>query len=85
MQQFSGKKNATVISKCTSQMVCLTIAVLAMLFSGCAAAKSTYRFSANSVTRITYNPKNCAETVDGRFKCKEVVFTVTSIQPIKDK
>ena len=85
MQQFSGKKNATVISKGAHQMVCLTMAVLAMFLSGCAAAKSTYRFSAKSVTRITYDPKNCSETVDGRFKCKEVVFTVNSIQPIKEE
>jgi PBP1b-binding outer membrane lipoprotein LpoB len=85
MQQFSGKKDAPVAGKNASQMVYLAIAILAMFLSGCAAARSTYRFSANAVTRITYDPKKCAENVDGTFKCKEVVFTVKAIEPIKTK
>jgi len=83
MQKLSGKKNATVVRKRASQMIYLAIAVLAMFLSGCDAAKSAYRFSAKSVTKITYDPKNCTETVGGKFRCKDVVFTVASIEPIK--
>ena len=84
MQQFSGKKNATVDCKTASYTACLAIAVLAMVLSGCA-VKSAYRFSAKSVTNVSYNPKDCTETFGGRFKCKDVIFTVSKIEPIKDK
>ena len=85
MQQFSGKTNVPAAGKSASQMIYLAVAVLAICLSGCAAKTAAYRFTAKSVTKITYDPKNCAETLDGRFRCKEVVFTVTSIQPIKDQ
>jgi PBP1b-binding outer membrane lipoprotein LpoB len=84
MQQFSGKKNANVIRKSGSQMIYLALAVLAMFLSGCA-GKTAYRFSSKSVTNISYNPKNCTETFNGKFKCRDVVFTVATIEPLKNK
>jgi hypothetical protein len=84
MQQFSGEKDTPVIRKHANQMLCLTIAVLAMFLSGCA-AKTAYRFSSKAVTQISYNPKNCIETISGKFKCKDVVFTVAAIEPVKNK
>ncbi len=84
MQQFSGKQNATISRKIANHITCLAVAGLAMLLSGCA-AKTAYKFSAKSVTQINYNPKNCAETFNGKFKCKEVIFTVATIEPVKSK
>jgi hypothetical protein len=51
---------------------------------GCAAQHS-YRFVPKSVTRISYDPKQCVELPDGRYKCKDVVFTVSEIEPLKPK
>ena len=83
MQKFSGKKSA-LIRRTPSLMLCLAIAVMPMFLSGCA-AKMAYRFSAKSVTQVSYNPKNCSETLDGKFRCKDVVFTVATIEPVKSK
>jgi len=85
MQHFSGKKNATVVRKTSSLVCCLAITVMAMFLSGCAAAAKNYKFSSKSVTNVSYNPKTCVEMTNGRFKCKDVVFTVSTIEPIKNK
>jgi hypothetical protein len=77
MQQFSEKKNATAAG-------CLIIAGMWMLLSGCTVAKN-YKFSSKAVTNVSYNPKDCVEMVNGKFKCKDVVFTVATIEPIKSK
>jgi len=82
MLQFSGKKSATVTRKTASPVLYLAIAVMPMFLSGCT-VKTLYRFSAKSVTNVSYDPRNCAETLDGKFKCKDVVFTVATIEPIK--
>ena len=84
MQELSASKTAPVMRRTARQNFCLAITVAAMLLSGCA-VKTAYRFSAKSITRVSYDPKNCAETVDGRFKCKDVVFTVATIEPAKEK
>jgi len=84
MQQFSGKKNVNVGRKTVRHITCLAVVVLAMLLSGCA-AKTVYKFSAKSVTNVSYNPKDCTETFNGKFRCKDVIFTVATIEPVKDK
>jgi hypothetical protein len=84
MQQLYGKKNELVIRKTARQMLYLALAVVAMFQSGCA-VKTFYRFSAKSVTHVSYDPKNCVETPDGKFKCNNVVFTVATIEPVKSK
>jgi len=81
MRQFFRQKGATVIRK-TSELMLYLLAVMPMLMTGCA-VRTAYKFSAKSVTQINYNPKNCTETVGGKFRCKDVVFTVTKIEPVK--
>jgi hypothetical protein len=55
-------------------------AILPLLLNACAIQKS-YRFTTKSVTKISYNPRSCTELPDGRYKCKDVVFTVSAIEP----
>jgi hypothetical protein len=61
----------------------LTAVLVALGISGCANAPRMYGFRANAVSKISFDPKNCTELPDGKFKCKDVVFTVNSIVPIK--
>jgi hypothetical protein len=82
MRQFFRQKGATVIRKTSKLMLYLVLAVMPMFLSGCA-VRTAYKFSAKSVTQINYNPKNCTETFGGKFRCKDVVFTVTKIEPDK--
>ena len=84
MQQLSEKKSAPAGRNAATQKICLTIAVAAMLMSGCT-VKTNYRFNARSITKVSYDPKNCAETTDGKYKCKDVVFTVATIEPAATK
>ena len=56
-----------------------------VLFLTACAVQNSYRFAAKSVTRVTYDPKQCVELPDGRYKCKDVVFTVSAIEPVKPK
>ncbi len=60
------------------------IAMASLLLNACAAQRP-YRFTARSVTRISYDPNRCVELTDGTYKCKDVVFTVSSIQPVTAK
>ena len=55
-----------------------------LFLSGCA-VQHAYRFAPRSVTRISYDPKQCIELPDGRYRCKDVVFTVSGIEPVKPK
>jgi hypothetical protein len=57
--------------------------LLALFMTACAIPRPMYRFHANSVSRISYDPKNCVAMPDGRFKCKDVLFTVNVIEPVK--
>jgi len=57
----------------------------ALWFLTACAAQNSYRFTSRSVTRISYDPKQCVELPDGRYKCKDVVFTVSAIEPVKPK
>lgn len=75
---FKSRSDAT-----PGRLLCLAVPLLALLMSACAVQKPMYRFRASSVSRITYDPKRCAELPDGSFRCKDVVFTVNSIEPVK--
>jgi hypothetical protein len=44
-----------------------------------------FRFTAKSITRISYDPAHCSQLPDGRFQCKDVVFTVATVQPSQVK
>jgi hypothetical protein len=69
----------------TLRLLSLVVPLLALMMSACVMQHPMYLFRANSVSKISYDPKNCVEMPDGRFKCKDVVFTVKSIEPVKNK
>jgi hypothetical protein len=77
-KKFMPKKAAKM-----HRLPCLVVPLLALMMSACVMQQPMYRFRAASVSRISYDPKNCVEMPDGRFKCKDVVFTVQSIEPVK--
>lgn len=54
------------------------LSTLLFVLTGCTAQKPL-RFTPRSISRIQYDPNHCTQTPDGRFRCKDVVFTVTSI------
>lgn len=56
-----------------------------LLFLTACAVQNTYRFTSKSITRVTYDPKHCVELPDGRYKCKDVLFTVNAIEPVNPK
>ncbi|HKF22649.1 MAG TPA: hypothetical protein VKE93_13855 [Candidatus Angelobacter sp.] len=56
-----------------------------LLFLTACAVQNTYRFTSKSITRVTYDPKQCVELPDGRYKCKDVLFTVSAIEPVNPK
>jgi len=65
------------------KFVLLAVApALIIALSGCALHKP-FLFHPSSVTRVTYDPKTCTEMPDGRFKCRDVVFTVSTVEPAK--
>ena len=75
----------TPLATIPGRLLCLVVSLLALMMSACAFHQPMYRFHANSVAKISYDPRNCVELPDGKFKCKDVVFTVTSIEPIKNQ
>jgi hypothetical protein len=54
------------------------LAVTLTWLTGCA-AHQPLRFSPKNVSRIQYNPRNCTQMPDGKFLCKDVVFTVAAV------
>ncbi len=68
----------------TARLFCLTaVALLFVLPTGCA-ARAPLHFAPQGVMRVTYNPNNCSELPDGKFKCKDVIFT-TGIIDVSQK
>jgi len=65
--------------KCQSWVLCLILPVLVLFLNACA-MHQPFRFHANSITRITYDPNHCTQLPDGKFKCKDVIFTVATVQ-----
>lgn len=72
----------SLLARKAKQVLRSVIACTLLLLTGCA-TQHAYRFAPKSVTRISYDPKQCIELQDGKYKCKEVVFTVSGIEPIK--
>ena len=58
------------------------IPLLSFFLNVCAMQKP-FRFRASSITKITYDPASCSQLPDGKFKCKDVVFTVATVEPTK--
>ena len=82
MQVFvRSVRRTTRVGRC---LMLLSVLPLVMLLNGCAIQKS-YRFAAKAVTKISYDPSHCTELLDGRYRCNNVVFTVSSIDAPKAK
>jgi hypothetical protein len=77
-----GESNAIGLGKRSALMI--LFAALMLIVNGCAVQRM-YRFTPKSVTRINYDPKHCTQMQDGRIKCKDVVFTVASIDASGNK
>ena len=67
------------LAKSRSWAFCLILTILLPFLNACA-IQQPFRFHANSVTRITYDPNNCTQMPDGKFKCKDVIFTVSKVE-----
>ena len=65
-----------------TRIVVLAVTVVVFILDGCAIQRP-FHFRPASVTRVTYDPNHCSEMPDGKFKCKDVVFTVSTVEPAK--
>jgi len=63
--------------------MCLAVSFALAMLCGCSAHIPLYHFAAKSISKISYNPQKCTEMPDGKFLCKDVVFTVNSIEQTK--
>ena len=66
--------------KSRSSVLCLILPILVLFLNACA-VQQPFRFHAKSVTKVTYDPNNCTQLPDGKFKCKDVIFTVATVEP----
>ena len=59
--------------------VAVTAAAAFLTLTACAVQRP-FRFAPKSISRIVYDPKNCLQLPDGTFKCRDVIFTVTTVE-----
>ena len=57
----------------------ITIAASFLTLTACAVQKP-FHFTPKSISRIAYDPKNCLQMLDGTFKCRDVIFTVSMVE-----
>lgn len=81
MQLRFAKLRSASPARTSHWAILLLTPALLLLLNACAAQKP-FQFHANSITRISYDPKNCAELPDGTFRCKDVIFHVATIEPL---
>lgn len=67
----------------TGHRVLLLLTPALMLLLNACAAQKPFQFHANSITKISYDPKNCAELPDGKYRCKDVIFQVSNHEPLQ--
>jgi hypothetical protein len=60
----------------------IAVVIIILICTGCA-EHAPLRFAPKGITRVSYNPRNCEELPDGRFKCKEVIFTTAMVDVSK--
>jgi hypothetical protein len=53
-----------------------------LLLTACAAQRP-FQFHANSITKISYDPKHCTELPNGKFRCKDVIFQISTVEPVQ--
>ena len=59
--------------------VAMTVAAAFLTLTACAVQRP-FRFTPKSISRIVYDPRNCSQMLDGKFKCRDVIFTVTTVE-----
>jgi len=62
----------------------ITLAPALLALTACAVQRP-FHFAPRNISKISYDPKNCVEMLDGKFKCKDVIFTVNTVQISPDK
>jgi len=62
----------------------VAIAAASVTLTACAVQKP-FLFSPRSISRISYDPDSCTQMMNGTFKCRDVVFTVTTVEIPKQK
>jgi hypothetical protein len=71
-----------VTGRLRTRIVLLAVTVVVFFLDACAVQRP-FHFRAATVTKVTYDPNRCSEMPDGKFKCKDVVFTVATVEPAK--
>jgi len=80
MQFRFAKTGSARAARTTHGALLLLTPVLMLLLNACAVQKP-FQFHANSITKISYDPKNCTELPNGKFRCKDVIFAVSAVEP----
>lgn len=80
MQLRFAKSGSVSPARSIHRGLLLLTPALVMLLTACAAQKP-FQFHANSITKISYDPKNCTELPNGKFRCKNVIFVVSAVEP----
>ena len=72
----------SVVKQARTVILLVLVSVVMVFLQGCIVQRP-FRFHASSVTRITYDPSRCREIPGGQFKCSDVVFSVSAVEPEK--
>jgi len=81
--QTSFSIQAPVVSGRRRTSIVLLAVTIVVFFLDACAVQRPFHFRPASVTKVTYDPNRCSEMPDGKFKCKDVVFTVGIVEPEK--
>ena len=82
MSMISPNAFSAVVKQARTVILLVWVSVMTVLLQGCVMQRP-FHFHPNSVTRITYNPSRCKEIPGGQFKCSDVVFSVSAVEPEK--
>jgi hypothetical protein len=78
------KMKAFGLKKSLRACVAMAVAATFLTLTACAVQKP-FRFSPRSISRISYDPGSCSQMMNGTFKCRDVIFTVTTVEIPKQK
>jgi len=84
MLEATGRKESTnmeasVLKKFRLGPLNMAVAAVLLALTACAVQKP-FRFAPKSIRRISYDPRNCSQMLDGTFRCRDVIFTVTTVE-----
>lgn len=57
----------------------MTVGAAFLTLTACAVQRP-FRFTPKSISKIVYDPKNCSQMLDGTFKCRDVIFKVSTVE-----